>query len=226
MDQQRLPPGLYVVATPIGNLGDLSPRAADTLRRADLVLAEDKRVTAKLLAHVGAKAPMANYNDHTSEADRNRIVARLAGEAIALVRDKYEDAVHRALEARKVRSAVLYLEFVGPRSFAGRHADEPHDVVLLDVATFGRGLVPPDEFLQIFGHLDTARLLYQGQVDREFVAAVRAGRLPGMTCEGVVCKSTVLERRVPVMFKIKSQAWLDRLRDVCAGDDALFAALA
>src|SRR5437867_4287132 len=54
----RLAPGLHVVATPIGNLGDLSPRAADTLRRADRILAEDTRVTAKLLAHIGAKAPM------------------------------------------------------------------------------------------------------------------------------------------------------------------------
>jgi 16S rRNA (cytidine1402-2'-O)-methyltransferase len=87
MDQQRLPPGLYIVATPIGNLGDLSPRAAETLRRADLVLAEDKRVTAKLLSHAGAKVRMANYNDHTSEADRERIIARLGGEAIALVSD-------------------------------------------------------------------------------------------------------------------------------------------
>jgi 16S rRNA (cytidine1402-2'-O)-methyltransferase len=87
MDQQRLPPGLYIVATPIGNLGDLSPRAAETLRRSDLVLAEDKRVTAKLLAHAGAKVRMANYNDHTSEAERKGIVARLGSEAIALVSD-------------------------------------------------------------------------------------------------------------------------------------------
>ena len=48
-----LPPGLYIVATPIGNLGDLSPRAAETLRQADLILAEDKRVSAKLLAFAG-----------------------------------------------------------------------------------------------------------------------------------------------------------------------------
>ena len=87
MNPQPLPPGLYIVATPIGNLGDLSPRAAETLRRADLILAEDKRVTAKLLAHAGAKVPMANYNDHTSEAERESIVARLSGEAVALVSD-------------------------------------------------------------------------------------------------------------------------------------------
>ena len=87
MDKAPLPPGLYVVATPIGNLGDLSPRAADTLRRADRVLAEDKRVTAKLLAHAGAKTQMSVYNDFSSEADRAAIVERLAAEAVALVSD-------------------------------------------------------------------------------------------------------------------------------------------
>lgn len=87
MDQHRLPPGLYIVATPIGNLGDLTPRAADVLRRADLVLAEDKRVTSKLLAHAGARTRLANYNDHTSEAERARIVSQLGDQAIALVSD-------------------------------------------------------------------------------------------------------------------------------------------
>ncbi|MEO8547286.1 MAG: 16S rRNA (cytidine(1402)-2'-O)-methyltransferase [Sphingomicrobium sp.] len=84
---QRLPPGLYVVATPIGNLGDLSPRAAETLRGADRILAEDKRVSAKLLAHAGAKARMSTYHDHSSEAERAAIVARLGSEAIALICD-------------------------------------------------------------------------------------------------------------------------------------------
>jgi 16S rRNA (cytidine1402-2'-O)-methyltransferase len=87
MDAERLLPGLYVVATPIGNLGDLTPRAAETLRRADLVLAEDKRVSAKLLKHVRSKARLSNYNDHTSEAERDAIVARLGAEAVALVSD-------------------------------------------------------------------------------------------------------------------------------------------
>src|SRR5687767_4730050 len=84
---QPLPPGLYVVATPIGNLGDFSPRAAETLRGANLILAEDKRVSAKLLAHAGAKAPMAVYHDHSSEPERAAIVARLGSEAIALISD-------------------------------------------------------------------------------------------------------------------------------------------
>lgn len=87
MTQEPLAPGLHVVATPIGNLGDLSPRAADTLRRADRILAEDTRVTAKLLSHLGAKVPMQRYDDHTSEAERERIVAELGKKALALVSD-------------------------------------------------------------------------------------------------------------------------------------------
>ena len=83
----RLEPGLHIVATPIGNLGDLSPRAADTLRRADRILVEDTRVTAKLLTHIGAKVPMVRYDDHATEANRAAIVARLGEEAIALVSD-------------------------------------------------------------------------------------------------------------------------------------------
>ena len=86
MDEQ-LPPGLHIVATPIGNLGDLTPRAADTLKRVDRILAEDTRVTAKLLAHIGSKVPMTRYDDHTSEAERERIVASLGDQAIALVSD-------------------------------------------------------------------------------------------------------------------------------------------
>ena len=85
--EPSLPPGLYIVATPIGNLSDLSPRAAETLRRADHILAEDKRVTAKLLAHAGARAPMTVYHDHSSDDDRQRNLAMLASKAVALVSD-------------------------------------------------------------------------------------------------------------------------------------------
>jgi len=84
---EPLKPGLYIVATPIGNLGDLSPRAADTLRRADKILVEDTRVTARLLQHIGAKTPMTRYDDHSSAEERDRIVAQLGDTAIALVSD-------------------------------------------------------------------------------------------------------------------------------------------
>ena len=87
MNEPPLVPGLYIVATPIGNLGDLSVRAAATLRGVGRILAEDKRVSAKLLAHVGATAPMSVYHDHSDAALRKRIVAALDSMAIALICD-------------------------------------------------------------------------------------------------------------------------------------------
>jgi 16S rRNA (cytidine1402-2'-O)-methyltransferase len=82
-----LAPGLYIVATPIGNLGDLTPRAADILARADAIAVEDSRVTATLLRHIGAKRPMIPYHDHNADRVRPGLVARLGSEAIALVSD-------------------------------------------------------------------------------------------------------------------------------------------
>jgi 16S rRNA (cytidine1402-2'-O)-methyltransferase len=87
VNTQGLEPGLYIVATPIGNLSDLSPRAADILARADLLAVEDSRVTAKLLAHIGAKRPMTPYHDHNADKVRPELIARMAAEAVALVSD-------------------------------------------------------------------------------------------------------------------------------------------
>ena len=87
MNTQGLEPGLYIVATPIGNLSDLSPRAADILARADLLAVEDSRVTAKLLAHIGVKRPMTPYHDHNADKVRPELIARMAAEAVALVSD-------------------------------------------------------------------------------------------------------------------------------------------
>ncbi len=80
-------PGLYIVATPIGNLSDLSARASDVLTRADVIAVEDSRVTGKLLNRLGAKRQMVAYHDHSSPAVRDSLVARMASEAVALVSD-------------------------------------------------------------------------------------------------------------------------------------------
>jgi 16S rRNA (cytidine1402-2'-O)-methyltransferase len=82
-----LSPGLYIVATPIGNLGDLSPRAAAILSSADVIAVEDSRVTAGLLRHIGTKRPMIPYHDHNAEGVRPGLVARMGQEAVALVSD-------------------------------------------------------------------------------------------------------------------------------------------
>ena len=82
-----LPPGLYIVATPIGNLGDLSPRAASVLARAEVIAVEDSRVTAKLLQRIGAKRPMTPYHDHNADRVRPGLIARMATQPVALVSD-------------------------------------------------------------------------------------------------------------------------------------------
>lgn len=81
-------PGLYLVATPIGNLRDMTLRALDVLAAADLVLAEDTRVTAKLLTAYGLKAKLERCDDHASSRAAEIAVERLkAGEVVALVSD-------------------------------------------------------------------------------------------------------------------------------------------
>jgi 16S rRNA (cytidine1402-2'-O)-methyltransferase len=82
-----LEPGLYIVATPIGNLSDLSPRAAAVLAAANVIAVEDSRVTAKLLNHIGVKRPMLPYHDHSADHVRPGLIARMGSEIIALVSD-------------------------------------------------------------------------------------------------------------------------------------------
>jgi 16S rRNA (cytidine1402-2'-O)-methyltransferase len=83
-----LAPGLHVVATPIGNLRDITLRALETLAAADLIACEDTRVTRKLVAHYGVATPLTPYHEHNAAQARPKILARLAaGGAVALVSD-------------------------------------------------------------------------------------------------------------------------------------------
>ena len=83
-----LPAGLYLVATPIGNLRDITVRALEVLAAADLIACEDTRVTRKLLDHYGIATPLTPYHEHNAAEARPKLLARLAdGAAIALVSD-------------------------------------------------------------------------------------------------------------------------------------------
>ncbi|MGH7112318.1 MAG: 16S rRNA (cytidine(1402)-2'-O)-methyltransferase [Stellaceae bacterium] len=83
-----LAPGLHLVSTPIGNLGDITLRALAALRGADRIFCEDTRVTARLLARYAIKKPLAPYHDHNAEAMRPAVLAALRrGERVALVSD-------------------------------------------------------------------------------------------------------------------------------------------
>jgi 16S rRNA (cytidine1402-2'-O)-methyltransferase len=88
LDAPRAARGLHVVATPIGNLGDITVRALEVLAGVDAILAEDSRVTRKLLTHYGISKPVLPYHEHNAAEMRPKIVARLqAGGALALVSD-------------------------------------------------------------------------------------------------------------------------------------------
>ena len=85
---------LYLVATPIGNLGDFSPRAQETLLQADFVAAEDTRVSLKLLNHFGIRKPLVSYHEHNQASAGQAILQRLlSGESCALVTDAGTPAV-------------------------------------------------------------------------------------------------------------------------------------
>lgn len=104
---------LYLVATPIGNLGDLSPRAARTLAEADFIAAEDTRVTVKLLNHLGLKKPMVSYHRHSTDARGMAITDRLqAGETCALVTDAGTPAISDPGEELVAQCAQLDIPVV------------------------------------------------------------------------------------------------------------------
>lgn len=89
-----MPGTLYLVPTPIGNLGDISRRMADTLEAVDFIAAEDTRVTLKLLNHLGLKKPLVSYYRHNTEAAGEAVLGRLlAGEDCALVTDAGTPAI-------------------------------------------------------------------------------------------------------------------------------------
>ena len=85
---------LYLVATPIGNLGDFSPRALATLQQVDFIAAEDTRVSVKLLNHFGVKKPMVSYHEHNHISAGQTILYRLVGgESCALITDAGTPAI-------------------------------------------------------------------------------------------------------------------------------------
>ena len=113
-----MPGTLYLVPTPIGNLGDISQRMAETLARADFVAAEDTRVSVKLLNHLGLKKPMVSYHRHNTGTGGQAVLDRLlAGESCALVTDAGTPAISdpgEELVARCAREGVPVCAIPGP----------------------------------------------------------------------------------------------------------------
>lgn len=117
-----MPGTLYVVATPLGNLGDLSPRAAETLKRVAAVAAEDTRHTKTLLAHVGSHADLVSFHAHSTDGALRRLLHLLGtGKDVALVTDAGTPAVSdpgAALVAAARERDIPVLTLPGPTAVA------------------------------------------------------------------------------------------------------------
>ena len=149
------------------------------------------------------------------------------GIAVQLVKDKYENDLGKVFKENKWKDAICFFELWGPSTAFGQHDfTEKLDVTLIDVNPYKQGILNPAEFIRLFGHLDTAKLLYQGYVTTELFDKIKQSTLEGMSEEGVVCKAAPdTNAKMPIMFKIKSRAWLEKLKVYCKGNEKLFAML-
>ena len=123
---------------------------------------------------------------------RSRLVSAsdpVFGAVPQLVVDKFGEKLTAVLSAQRYDRAMCFFEFYGLSSFAGMHEpDEEKTLTLIDVAPFKHGILEPEEFLRLFGHLDVPKVLYVGELTKELVEQVRSSTLPNMTFEGIVCK--------------------------------------
>ena len=158
--------------------------------------------------------------DHASE---------IYGVAVPIFLEKYGDAIARVfVDSKDFRGrdkAVVFCEFFGAKSFAGIHFDnDPKDLVLFDVSVYKKGILGPKNFLRHFGHLDVAEVVYKGNLNEEFIRAVREGGIGFKSArpiktriwEGVVCKGG--DSHELWMAKVKTYQYRDELQKLYSGN--------
>lgn len=163
------------------------------------------------------------FGSRTRLIDRNEPII---GESIDLINEHFAEPLSIKFLKKKWDSVVCFFEFYGKSSFAGKHIDEKHEVSLIDIAPHRLGIIPPDQFVELCDDLDTPKVLYNGLINDHVIRMIRDGTLPGMSFEGVVCKYLTHGGKQTKMFKIKSNAWLSRLKEHCGSDENLFKRLA
>lgn len=133
-------------------------------------------------------------------------------ESEQLIFDTYEKNLIEIFIQQRWTNVTCFFEFFGKNSFAGNHKNEPHEVILIDIAIDKKGILEPENFIKLFKEIKTANLLYQGNPTYNFVNKVKNGTLKNMTFEGVVCKGKYINPGTPLMFKIKNQQWINKLK--------------
>lgn len=139
--------------------------------------------------------------------------------------DKYNEPLSSRFSKMKSDSVIAFFEWFGPNSFAGSHPDPLSEMkpVVIDVAVYKKGILPPEKFIDLMDGLEIPSVLHRGRVSEEVFQSVRNSTLPGMGLEGVVGKGEYSQKDGgPIMFKIKSNAWLDALKTRCGNDEALY----
>lgn len=193
------------------------PSITKNVRKDLHIYAFDKLDGSNIRAEWNPKKGFYKFGSRTELIDKSSPF----GGAISLIQDKYSQDLTRIFKDLKWFQVVCFFEYYGPSSFAGSHNfQENMDVVLIDLSPYKIGILPPAHFVEYFGHLDMAKLLYQGPVTAELFDTVKQSTMPGMTSEGVVCKG--MDDNKLVMFKIKSNAWLDRLKQHCGENISLY----
>lgn len=139
-----------------------------------------------------------------------------------LIKNKYGKDLDRIFKEMGGDRYVAFFEFFGGMSEFGSHVKgDDFDVVLIDVAESKGGFIGPGNFLEKFGKVHIPDLVYQGVLTEEVVDLIKAGRLDGITEEGVVCKVPYVKGKMDA-FKIKTDVWYDKLRAHCGKSSTLF----
>jgi len=156
------------------------------------------------------------------------------GPAVEIFQETYADGLAHVFRDNKryrgIEAAIVFCEYFGPSSF-GCFQDwkEPHEVMLIDVAIHKKGMVLPRDFVNDFGYLKSAQVIYEGNFTDQFVQDVREGKYP--VAEGVVAKGIIDGKRANDvhglwMSKVKTNWWMNELKRRAQTDPAFRQALA
>ena len=141
--------------------------------------------------------------------------------AIGMIESK--DELTKIFIDQKWDRVIAFFEFHGPNSFAGAHEiGDEMEVTLIDVNVYKKGMVEPELFVDLFAEVGIPEVLHTGPLTSDLIDQVKASTLVGMSLEGVVCKTWNPKKRNVDMFKIKSRAWLEKLREQCGENEKLF----